>query len=261
MMIGAMNHPARDVLSELAWMAEMKLGHLDLTIEPPAAGPDQIDVKALRKALDGYGMHLVGHTAFYAPIGSGVERLRQAAVHELVHALEVFAELGAKWVNIHPDSNTHFADRAANVERNLQSLGELVGAGKKLGIGVMAENVPGSYNNAQQMAEILDPIPELGMLLDIGHTSLRQPDKHHPYAVEVIERLGPRIKHVHLHDNYAGADDLHLPVGTGQVPFKAALTALKRSGYDGTITLEVFSPDKRYFALSRDIVRETWDAA
>ena len=39
------------------------------------------------------------------------------------------------------------------------------------------------------------------------------------------------------------------------VPVKA----LKQSGYDGTITLEVFSPDKRYFELSREILRKTWD--
>ena len=31
MLIGAMNHPAADVLAEIAWMREMKLEFIDLT--------------------------------------------------------------------------------------------------------------------------------------------------------------------------------------------------------------------------------------
>jgi hypothetical protein len=30
-------------------------------------------------------------------------------------------------------------------------------------------------------------------------------------------------------------------------------------GYDGTITLEVFTPDKHYLGYSRDVLRRTWD--
>jgi hypothetical protein len=34
---------------------------------------------------------------------------------------------------------------------------------------------------------------------------------------------------------------------------------LQSVGYDGTITLEVFSPDRHYLAYSRDLLRRTWD--
>jgi hypothetical protein len=37
MLIGTMNHPARDVLDEIEWMAAMGLEFIDLTLEPPAA--------------------------------------------------------------------------------------------------------------------------------------------------------------------------------------------------------------------------------
>lgn len=260
MQIGAMNHPAREVHSELEWMSRMGLGYIDLTIEPPAASPDRIDAKALTAALEQYGMGIVGHTAFYAPIASGVERLRKAAVAELIHALEVFAQLGARWVNIHPDGHTHFYERAQNIERNLESLRELLDAGRRLGVGVMIENVPGQYNTADEMGSLLDPLPELGMLIDLGHCFLRVP-KNTFTAPAIIARYGDRIRHVHLHDNNGGDADLHLPLGAGHVPFKDVIRQLKATGYDGTITLEVFSADKRYFALSRDILRETWDAA
>jgi sugar phosphate isomerase/epimerase len=262
MLIGAMNHPARDPLEELAWMADHGRGYIDLTIEPPAAAADRIDVAAFAKALSKHGMGVVGHTAFYAPIASGVERIRRAAVDELVAALEVFAKLGARWVNIHPDGHTHFFERQGNVERNLQSLRTLVDAARRLGTNVMVENVPGMYNDAEQLAELLDPFPveDLGLLLDIGHTNLRVPPKTNT-AGEIIARLGDRIRHVHLHDNYGGEPDLHLPLGVGHVPFREVLAQLKATGYDATITLEVFAPDKRYFAMSRDILRDAWDAA
>ena len=36
---------------------------------------------------------------------------------------------------------------------------------------------------------------------------------------------------------------------------------LKATGYDGTITLEVFAPHKEYLLLSRDLLRRWWDEA
>jgi hypothetical protein len=34
---------------------------------------------------------------------------------------------------------------------------------------------------------------------------------------------------------------------------------MKRCGYDGTITLEVFSEERQYLAPSRDMLRRLWD--
>ena len=36
---------------------------------------------------------------------------------------------------------------------------------------------------------------------------------------------------------------------------------LKTTGYDGTITLEVFAPQKEYLLLSRDLLRRWWAEA
>jgi sugar phosphate isomerase/epimerase len=33
---------------------------------------------------------------------------------------------------------------------------------------------------------------------------------------------------------------------------------LKATGYDGTITLEVFAPQKEYLLLSRDLLKKWW---
>jgi hypothetical protein len=40
---------------------------------------------------------------------------------------------------------------------------------------------------------------------------------------------------------------------------RSAVRALRGSGYDGTITLEVFTPDKHFLEYSRDELRRIWD--
>ncbi len=38
------------------------------------------------------------------------------------------------------------------------------------------------------------------------------------------------------------------------------IRTFKAIGYDGTITLEVFAPEKGYLLLSRDLLRRWWEA-
>src|SRR5687768_12742048 len=112
MQIGAMNHPQHDVVAELAWMADLGLDFIDLTLEPPAAAAWRVDPGRLREELAARGLGVVGHTAYYLPLGSPFESVRRAAVAELRHCLEVFAAVGARWMNIHPDGYAPMHDRA-----------------------------------------------------------------------------------------------------------------------------------------------------
>jgi sugar phosphate isomerase/epimerase len=119
----------------------------------------------------------------------------------------------------------------------------------------MIENLPGDYNSAPQLGELLDRVPELGLHLDIGHANLRVP---HNTTDEILLAYGSRLRHVHLHDNRGGDADLHLPLGAGTVDLVRAVRGLKRCNYDGTITLEVFTPDRRHLTYSRDVLRDAW---
>jgi len=257
MRIGAMNHPQQDVVDEIRWMAEMELEFIDLTLEPPAAAVWKADLKAIRAALQQHGMGLVGHTAYYLPIGHPFESVRQAAVAELRHCLEAFAALGCRWMNVHPDRYAPMHDHAFVIQQNLRSLGELLETARPLGMGVMVENLPGGFNSADHLGELLDPLPDLGLHLDLGHANL-QVDRN--TTESILARFAPRLRHVHLHDNKGGNADLHLPLGAGTLEVERYVRALKSSGYDGTITLEVFSPDRKFLAYSRDVLRKMWNA-
>lgn len=257
MLIGAMNHPAEDVASEIRWMGEMGLQFVDLTLEPPAAFASRIDVKAIRCAIEEHHLKVVGHTAFYLPLASAFEQIRKAAMEELRRCLDVFAAVGARWMNLHPDSNTPMHPRSYFVARNIVSITELLPHANQCGVGLMIENLPGVFNTPEQLGELLDPVPELGLHLDIGHANLLVP---YNMTESILKAYGTRLRHVHLHDNKGGGADLHLPLGAGNLDVPRSIGALKASGYDGTITLEVFSPDREYLRLSRDILRRVWDS-
>src|SRR5690554_6043601 len=99
MLIGAMNHPGKDLLAELRWMSDFGLDFVDLTLEPPGAASWLIDTAPVREALKQYRLHAVGHTAFYLPIASPFEEVRRGVVTELARCVHVFASLGVTLMN------------------------------------------------------------------------------------------------------------------------------------------------------------------
>ncbi len=257
MQIGTMNHPGRDLLKEIEWMASMGFEFIDLTLEPPLAGARNIDAARVKAALQAHQLGVVGHTAYYLPLCSAFESLRRAAVDELKLCLEVFSAIGVQWMNLHPGSQAPLHDRHFIIERNIQTIRDLLPTAQSLGIGLMIENLPGSFNTVAQVAELMEPIPELGLHLDIGHANLMS---DHNTTDELLGAYGHRLRHVHLHDHKGGSADLHLPLGAGTLDTAHYVRSLQSSGYDGTITLEVFTPDRRHLAYSRDVLRTLWDA-
>jgi sugar phosphate isomerase/epimerase len=258
MLIGAMNHPGRDLFREIEWMAAMGLDFIDLTFEPPRAASWEVDARAIRAALEASGLKVIGHTAYYLPIACPIEEVRRAAVGELSRCLRLFGEIGAPWMNIHPDRHAPMHDHEFVLRRNRQSLEELLPVARECGVGLMVENLPGHFNSVEQIAPLLEPLPEVGLHLDIGHSNLQT---DYNTADELIQAFAPRLRHVHLHDNKGGGADLHLPLGVGTIDVARHVRSLRASGYDSTITLEVFSPDRNFLAYSRDVLRRLWDEA
>lgn len=258
MLIGTMNHPARPIVDEIKWMAAMGLDFIDLTLEPPAAAVWKINPKEIRHALNDHGLSVIGHTAYYLPLTSPFESIRRAAIEELKQCLSAFAAIGAKWMNLHPGRKPPLHDWKFTVEQNLRTLRDLIPTARDLGIGLMIENLPGEFNSVRELSELLDPLPELGLHLDIGHANLMV---ERNTADDILAAYGKRLRHVHLHDNKGGSADLHLPLGTGLVDTEHYVRSLQANGYDATITLEVFTPDRHYLEYSRDLLRKLWEDA
>jgi sugar phosphate isomerase/epimerase len=256
--IGAMNHPMRDVVAEIRAFRELGFDFVDLTLEPESARPRAVDPVAVAAALRDSQMGAVGHTAWYLPIASPFNRVKQAAIDELVECFDLFARLDVKLVNVHPDHRVpSLFTRAWTIQRNVDVLGRLAELAEDRGLRLMLENVPGLFNSVEPLQTIFDAVPSLGWHLDVGHANLGSATNS---TGELLERFGSRLCHVHFSDNKGGDADLHLPLGAGTIDWRWAVSVLKSHGYDGTITLEVFSPDVDYVTASRSKLRGLWDA-
>lgn len=255
MKIGFPNHPRKDILEEIEWIGENKFDFVDLFLEEDMAVPEKIDTEKVKELLKKYGLGVVGHTAWYLPIGSPIKSLRDTAVKEAKRYFKVFEKIGVKQVTIHsnwPPSSMY--SQREGIGFQVGTLSKLVAEAKTCGISIVYEPIDTPNDGLEAVSEVLGRVSGLYLHLDIGHSNLfgRKPE-------EFIEKLHVKMKHVHLHDN-DGNKDLHLPVGSGNIDWKSVIKALKKY-YDGTITLEIFSKDKNDALLSKGRITELWKSS
>ena len=256
MKIGAMNNPMKDLLLEIEWIGKNKFDFIDLTLEPPGAQATNVNIDAVRDLLDKYRLEVVGHTAYYLPIASPYQSFCELAMEEFRNCFSVFQALDVQKVNLHPDEFTgaiFTKDRA--LAKNIKSIKRIAEDASQYGLKLMVENTIKLFNTVEELKMLFDAVGEAGFHLDVGHANLNASKNKTP---EFLESFHDRLEHVHMSDNKSGNADLHLPLGAGLIPWKKMVSELKKYKYDGTITLEVFSRDKRYLLASREKLLELW---
>jgi sugar phosphate isomerase/epimerase len=70
--------------------------------------------------------------------------------------------------------------------------------------------------------------------LDLSHTSTARSD-----TLAMLDRMGPRLAHLHLADGRGSNADEHLVPGRGTQPCAEVLSRLGRNGFDGNVILEI----------------------
>lgn len=255
MQLGAMNDPRRDLVEELSWIAEAGFDFVDLTLEPPKAYVRDLDHETLGREISRLGLGVVTHCYCMMPIGSPLAALRAASVAELRECLAACPKLGAEKMTVHLDGGFSLSSEHEVIRYNAEVLATLVDDAKREGVTVMAEHFRGPFARPDAVARLLDAVPGLAFHLDVGHANLFGQQNR---TKEFLEKCGARLAHVHFSDNRGGRDDLHLPVGTGTVDWSSAIKELKKAGYDGTITLEVFAQYRDYLIASKSLVEALW---
>jgi sugar phosphate isomerase/epimerase len=89
--------------------------------------------------------------------------------------------------------------------------------------------------------------------LDVSHAAVAGQD-----CLELAERLGPRLRHLHLTDGTGLAKDEHLLPGEGSQPVAELLSRLAEQHWDGTVVVEVStrrsrSPGERESGLAASL--------
>lgn len=249
-----MNHPSASVYKEIEAFGQAKYDFLDLTIEGPGL---TLDVERVGKLLNQYDLSVVGHTDPCLPYAYPVKGVREACFKELERCAKVFSALGAEVMNIHPCYACPPCMKSHLLELNIEVLKPIEQMARDLGLTLVLENYKAPFDRVSTYDTLLHEVPGLMVHLDFGHTNMGKDD-----GETFCRHLGPAIKHVHFSDNRS-TEDHHMPLGVGNVDWERAVSALKATGYDGTITLEVFCDDRtvlfHYLEISRKLVRDLWN--
>ncbi|WP_310525939.1 sugar phosphate isomerase/epimerase [Nocardioides sp.] len=152
---------------------------------------------------------------------------------KLERSAELAAEVGAGVVVVHPpfrwqkEYAAGFVDGIAALESST-------------GIAFAVENMyPWRASSRRGMEMYLpgwDPSqqPYANTTIDLSHAAIADSD-----VIEMAQRLGDRLRHVHLTDGSGSAKDEHLVPGRGAMRADAVLAHLAERGFDGHIILEI----------------------
>ena len=256
MLYGAMNFPVKPILEEIEDIAALGFDYLELAMDPPNAHYSTVrdDRAKIQSALAAHSMQLVCHLPTFVSIADLTESIRQASLDEMYNSLEVAAELNALKVVLHPGHIGGLASFVMDMALDLgmQSLEAIIAKADRFGLSVCLENMfprIQSFYEPAHFTDILERFPDLKLTLDSGHANIGSRDEQRIF--DFIRQFSHRIGHVHLSDNLGHRDD-HLPIGKGTINFQKIAEALNACEYDDTITLEIFSEDRRQLQASRN---------
>ena len=258
MKFGAMNFPVSPLLQEIDTFASLGFDYVEIAMDPPMAHYSLLSAnqKEIVRRLETHGLDVICHLPTFVTTADLTESLRRASVTEMLNSLSVARDLGARKVVLHPSMIFGLGPFVLEMVKGYayDFLGEIVAAAERLGVIICLENMmPHNILGVEpdDFSEIFSTFPTLMMTLDTGHANIA--DYSRRRLTDLVDRFGSRIGHLHLSDN-RGQRDEHLAIGKGTIRFKALMKKITESGYDETLTLEIFEDDRRALVKSRDIV-------
>jgi sugar phosphate isomerase/epimerase len=131
-----------------------------------------------------------------------------------------------------------------------RSIEEIQAVAAPLGVQIAIEVIPNELSRAGSLVhfveEDLDGLEgtPVGICLDFGHAHMDGD------LLDAIETVSEHFITTHLHDNGGRTDD-HLVPFDGTIDWPAALTAILKVGYDGTLLFEIASHGSPKDTLAR----------
>lgn len=220
-------------------------------VEIPVEDPSLIDLDLVKKALEDQGLKAIICGAF----GPSRDLTHDdAAFHRtcftyLDSCLEIANELGAGFVAgpmysavgkarlITLEQRKVEWDRAVvNLRKVCRRAGEF---GLDLAIETLNRFETDLINTSEDLMRLIGDInePQAKAVLDGFHLNIEEPDLE-----TAIRRVGDKLIHVQVSENYRGTP------GTGQTNWAAWKRGLEAINYQGTISIESFTPQVKELA-------------
>ncbi|HEX3783851.1 MAG TPA: sugar phosphate isomerase/epimerase [Pseudonocardiaceae bacterium] len=197
------------------------------------ADPVSQDVTALRRLSTAYRLPVL---SVHAPCLLITQRVWSADPTERLRRSVAAAEaLGAPTVVVHPPFRwqRRYADSFAELVAELED-----GSGIRIAVeNMFPVRLFGAKSNAVSgFAPSIDPtdVGHRNYTLDLSHTSAAHVD-----ALELAERMGEGLQHIHLADGSGLPRDEHLVPGRGDQPCAALCESLHANGFTGQVVVEI----------------------
>jgi len=225
---------------------------------PPDLTPERVErIKAVlaETGLDvaninafmsfGYGDML--HPSWLEPD----ESFRAKRVQHTIDCLRLAADLGAAAIQTEPGGPVPDA-MSTDAAFDLFEAGirQALPVAEEVGVHLLVEPEPKLLiENTGQVEAFLARLdsPWLGVNFDIGHFYCVSED-----IPAAVRRLGPAIRHVHLEDIAADRTHYHLIPGRGAIDFPPIFDALAAIGYDGCVTVELYTYEENPIEAARE---------
>ena len=205
---------------------------MDLPQRPEFA-PAQLAATNAQLAQHGLAISCLGSSANMHEMDAAK---RGAALDEGRRFIDLAQSLGAPYVRVFGNQYVPGVARdemLAHIARGLRELGDYA-QGK--GVTVLIES-HGDFTDSPSLQTLLERAdsPNVALLWDAHHTYVS--GKEEPEVT--VERLGRYIRHTHLKDSVpAGNDRRYVLTGTGDVPVRRQVEALRKIGYRGFYSFE-----------------------
>lgn len=225
------------------------IGHLEIDLKKKHSLLSTFTPERVRSVREWSRKHDVSislHPPFNMNLCSRWAPVRRHHVKYVKQCLDLAQQLNVTHVTLHLGNFYRFAiwanPRIHALERLIKVLRKLIPAAEALGVKLALENmipIPAEAgymflgDNIEDFQYIFKHLDSQALVfcLDIGHANVAEG------PLEYVEKLGEKMVSVHFHDNKGDYDD-HLDVGTGTVPWRELMEALKKFDFKGPFISE-----------------------
>src|SRR3954452_2057627 len=164
---------------------------------------------------------------------------RRVRIDHTRRALSLCAELGAPHITTEPGGPlAPGQSRQEAIDLFVEVLKPLAEHAHDVGVLLLIEPEQGllleTTDQYLEIAERLDA-PSIGLNFDVGHAFCVSED-----IPRAIGKLAAQIRHYHFEDIAATRVHHHLVPGTGAIDFAEVIAAIRATGYDGWLTVELY---------------------
>jgi sugar phosphate isomerase/epimerase len=187
--------------------------------------------------LNSFTLFAVGDTYLPSWIEADEAR-RDIRIRHTVDCLKAAQQLDCTNISVPPGGPLNNLSRNEAMTFFYHGLEHVIPLAEQLGIKILVEPEPDLLlENTSEFISFIKDIrsPVVGLNFDIGHFFCAGEDPS-----TAFEKLFQWVGHVHLEDIAASRVHNHLIAGHGAIQFLDVLNTMKRLGYQGDISLELY---------------------